>query len=52
MFNAVAQKDSFAVLGSVMFIGTVVTLVNLAIDMLQLMNDPRIRAAQLGGKVQ
>lgn len=50
MFNAVAQKDSFAVLGSVMFIGTVVCLVNLVIDILQLVNDPRIRASQLGGK--
>lgn len=52
MFNAVAQKDSFAVLGSVMFIGTVVCLVNLAIDMMQLLIDPRIRSAQLGSQVQ
>lgn len=52
MFNAVAQKDTFAVLGSVMFIGTVVCLVNLAVDLLQLLVDPRIRAAQLGGQAQ
>ena len=52
MFNAVAQKDTFAVLGSVMFIGTVVCLVNLAVDLLQLLVDPRIRAAQLGGHAQ
>jgi len=52
MFNAVAQKDSFAVLGSVMFIGTVVCLVNLAVDILQLLVDPRIRAAQLGSQTQ
>jgi len=50
MFNAVAQKDSFAVLGAVMFIGTVVCIVNLAVDILQLVVDPRIRAAQLGGQ--
>lgn len=52
MFNAVAQKDTFAVLGSVMFIGTVVCLVNLAVDILQLLLDPRIRAAQMGGQTQ
>jgi dipeptide transport system permease protein len=45
MFNAVAQKDTFAVLGSVMFIGTVVCLVNLAVDLMQLLVDPRIRSA-------
>ncbi|CAN7566937.1 ABC transporter permease [Aminobacter aminovorans] len=52
MFNAVAQKDAFAVLGSVMFIGTVVCLVNLIVDILQLLVDPRIRAAQLGSQGQ
>lgn len=52
MFNAVAQKDSFAVLGSVMFIGSVVCLVNLAVDILQLLVDPRIRAAHLGSQSQ
>ena len=52
MFNAVAQKDAFAVLGSVMFIGTVVCLVNLVVDILQLLVDPRIRAAQLGSQRQ
>lgn len=48
MFNAVAQKDSFAVLGSVLFVGAVVCLVNLLVDVGQLMVDPRIRSAQLG----
>jgi len=52
MFNAVAQKDTFAVLGSVMFIGSVVCLVNLAVDIMQLLVDPRIRAAQLGSQSQ
>lgn len=50
MFNAVAQKDTFAVLGSVMFIGTVVCLVNLAVDVMQLVLDPRIRSAQFGSQ--
>ncbi|HEY0918615.1 ABC transporter permease [Devosia sp.] len=48
MFNAVAQKDSFAVLGSVIFIGAVVCIANLIVDLLQLVVDPRVRAAQLG----
>jgi len=52
MFNAVAQKDVFAVLGSVIFTGTVVCLVNLIVDLLQLLVDPRIRAAQLGSQTR
>jgi dipeptide transport system permease protein len=49
MFNAVAQKDTPSPCsGSVMFIGTAVCLVNLIVDILQLLVDPRIRAAQLG----
>lgn len=52
MFNAVAQKDSFSVLGSVLFVGAVVCLVNLAVDVAQLLIDPRIRAAQFGRQVQ
>jgi peptide/nickel transport system permease protein len=44
--NAVAQKDTYAVLGAVLFVGVVVSLVNLVVDILQLMLDPRIRAAQ------
>lgn len=52
MFNAVAQKDSFAVLGCVLFIGFMVCLINLAVDLAQLVLDPRIRAAQLGSQVQ
>lgn len=49
MFNAVAQKDTFAVLGSVMFIGAVVCIVNLLVDIMQLLLDPRVRSAQFGG---
>ncbi len=50
MFNAVAQKDTFAVLGSVMFIGMVVCIVNLLVDIMQILLDPRIRSAQFGGR--
>jgi peptide/nickel transport system permease protein len=35
-----------------MFIGTVVCIVNLLVDIFQLLVDPRIRAAQLGGQRQ
>jgi peptide/nickel transport system permease protein len=49
MFNAVAQKDTFAVLGSVMFIGIVVCIVNLLVDIMQILLDPRVRSAQFGG---
>lgn len=52
MFNAVAQKDTMAVLGSVLFIGTIVCLVNLMVDIMQLLVDPRIRSAQLGRPAQ
>lgn len=48
MFNAVAQKDMYAVLGSVLFIGAIVCLINLVVDVLQIVVDPRIRAAQFG----
>ncbi len=52
MFNAVAQKDVSAVLGSVIFTGAVVCFVNLIVDLLQLLVDPRIRAAQLGSQIR
>ncbi len=47
--QAVAQKDTYAVLGTVLFVGTVVCIVNLAADMLQLALDPRVRSAQMEG---
>jgi peptide/nickel transport system permease protein len=46
--NAVAQKDTFAVLGGVLVIGTVVVITNLSVDIIQLIRDPRLRAGQLG----
>lgn len=47
--NAVAQKDTFAVLGTVLVIGAFVCLINLIVDLLQLALDPRVRAAQFEG---
>lgn len=44
--NAVAQKDVFAVLGGVLVIGVVVVGANLAVDAVQLVRDPRLRATQ------
>ncbi len=48
--NAVALKDTYAVLGAVMFVGITVCLVNLLADVVTLMLDPRIRGAQLRGR--
>jgi ABC-type dipeptide/oligopeptide/nickel transport system permease component len=47
--NAVSQKDTFAVLGGVLVIGTLVIVTNLVVDVLQLVRDPRLRAGQIGG---
>jgi ABC-type dipeptide/oligopeptide/nickel transport system permease component len=46
--TAVAQKDTFAVLGGVLVVGVVVVLTNLVVDIIQLIRDPRIRSAQIG----
>ncbi|MBO9521533.1 MAG: ABC transporter permease [Nocardioidaceae bacterium] len=46
--DSVTQKDTFAVLGLVLFIGTVVAVASAVADMIQLLVDPRIRAAQVG----
>ncbi|MDP5227626.1 MULTISPECIES: ABC transporter permease [Arthrobacter] len=46
--NAVAQKDTFAVLGGVLVIGVLVVASNFVVDVLQLIRDPRLRAGQLG----
>ena len=47
--NAVALKDTYAVLGTVMFIGLTVCVVNLLADLLALMIDPRLKRAQFAG---
>lgn len=47
--NAVAQKDTYAVMGAVFFIGAMVCLVNLVVDVLHLVIDPRVRSAQFEG---
>ncbi|WP_445527986.1 ABC transporter permease [Streptomyces cyslabdanicus] len=44
--SAVTQKDSFAVLGGVLFIGGVVIIASLVVDLLQMVLDPRVRAAE------
>jgi peptide/nickel transport system permease protein len=50
--NAVAQKDTFAVLGTVMFVGASVCLLNLIADLAVLAVDPRLRATALGGQAR
>ncbi len=47
--NAVALKDTYAVLGTVMFIGLTVCVVNLLADLLTLTIDPRLKRAQFAG---
>jgi len=47
--NAVLLKDTYSVLGAVIFIGTVVCITSLIVDLLQLLLDPRIQATQLQG---
>ena len=46
--NAVAQKDTFAVLGTVVFVGASVCIVNLVADLAVLLVDPRLRSTALG----
>jgi peptide/nickel transport system permease protein len=43
LFNAIIQHDYPVVLGVFMLVGTVVVLTNLAVDLLYLLVDPRIR---------
>lgn len=47
LVNAVEQKDSLAVLGTVLFIGVIVILASFVVDLAQLGLDPRIRRAEL-----
>jgi peptide/nickel transport system permease protein len=49
--ESVTQKDTFAVLALVLFIGTVVAIANLLADMVQLAVDPRVRARIGVGRV-
>ncbi|HEV2517178.1 MAG TPA: ABC transporter permease [Devosia sp.] len=44
--NSVALKDTYAVLGAVMFVGVTVCVVNLVADIATLMLDPRVRGTQ------
>jgi peptide/nickel transport system permease protein len=50
LFYAVEQRDIFAVLGAVLTIGVIVVVANFTMDIVQLWRDPRIRAAQIGGR--
>ncbi len=45
--NAVEFKDTYAVLGTVMFIGVTVCLLNLAADLIIALIDPRLRRADM-----
>ncbi|SOD72601.1 peptide/nickel transport system permease protein [Jatrophihabitans sp. GAS493] len=45
--NAVANSDRLAVVGAVLVIGVLVVASSFAIDVIQLIRDPRIRAGQL-----
>jgi peptide/nickel transport system permease protein len=46
--QAVSQKDTFAVLGAVLFLGLIVTIANLVADLIIMLMDPRIRSQHLG----
>lgn len=50
--NAVTQKDTFAVLGTVMFVGASVCIVNLVADLAVLLVDPRLRQAASKGNAR
>jgi dipeptide transport system permease protein len=50
--NAVALKDTYAVLGTVMFIGLTVCVVNLLADLVTLAIDPRLKRTQLAGAMR
>ncbi|OKI51497.1 ABC transporter permease [Micromonospora sp. CB01531] len=48
--NAVSSADINALLGAVLVTGVVVVLASLLVDVLQALRDPRVRAAQNGGR--
>lgn len=45
--SSVVQKDSFAVLGAVLFIGMVVLITSFLVDLFQMAIDPRVRRGHL-----
>lgn len=47
--NAVANSDTFAVVGGVLAIGVLVVASSFAVDLIQLARDPRLRAGQMAG---
>jgi peptide/nickel transport system permease protein len=48
MTNALAQKDTASVLGGVLVVGVFVVASSFVVDLLQVIRDPRVRAAQFG----
>ena len=49
LLQAVQQKDTFAVLGAVIFVGAIVALMGVLVDLFQILNDAQVRARELGG---
>jgi ABC-type dipeptide/oligopeptide/nickel transport system permease component len=47
LINAVANSDRLAVVGAVLVIGVVVVASSFVVDLVQLVRDPRLRAAQV-----
>jgi peptide/nickel transport system permease protein len=47
MTNAIRVKDTLTVEGCVIVIGLIVVVSNLVVDLVQLLRDPRVRAAEL-----
>jgi ABC-type dipeptide/oligopeptide/nickel transport system permease component len=47
MTNAIRVKDTLTVEGCVIVIGLIVVVSNLVVDLIQLIRDPRVRAAEL-----
>ncbi len=47
MTNAIRVKDTLTVEGCVLVIGLIVVVSNLVVDLVQLVRDPRVRAAEL-----
>lgn len=48
LVDSVTEKDTFAVLGIVLFVGTAVAVTSAVVDLIQLVIDPRVRAAHVG----
>jgi peptide/nickel transport system permease protein len=47
--TSVAEKDTYAVLGAVLFVGAIICVANFIADLIQLYVDPRVRQFELRG---